>query len=313
MLNLNYLIKHKDLFPQVLGISYYHFKKLLPKFSQALRVKEYYRIPPEKRKRKIGGGRKSKLGDDAGKLFFILFYYRHYPTIRLAQVIFQLEDSNICSWVHFLSSVLFSALGYQLHLPKVRVNSIRGLYEVCPDLRYFIVDGTERRIKRPKDNNKQKLFYSGKSKHHAVKNQIFLNPKNKKISYITKTIPASVHDKRAFVEDDILIKIPPNSKGLGDLGYQGITKKTLWFKIITPIKRKPKLTLSKTEKQTNKALSSIRVKIEHVIGKLKTFKIAKDTFRGNLMLCDLVFKNICCLYNFQLSYKYSYQYVKTRK
>jgi len=40
----------------------------------------------------VGGGRKSKLGDDSGKLFFILFYYRHYPTLRLAQVLFDLED-----------------------------------------------------------------------------------------------------------------------------------------------------------------------------------------------------------------------------
>jgi len=39
----------------------------------------------------VDGGRKSKLGDDSGKLFFILFYYRHYPTLRLAQVLFDLE------------------------------------------------------------------------------------------------------------------------------------------------------------------------------------------------------------------------------
>ena len=100
MFNINYIIKKKDLFPTVLGMTYYHFEKLLPKFSQALRIKQYSRIPDDKRKRKVGGGRKSNLGDDTGKLFFILFYYRHYPTLRFAQALFSLEDSHI----HYLDS-----------------------------------------------------------------------------------------------------------------------------------------------------------------------------------------------------------------
>jgi hypothetical protein len=52
MLNINYLITKKDLFPQVLGVSYYHFIKILPKFSSALRLKEYQRIPEKKEKEK---------------------------------------------------------------------------------------------------------------------------------------------------------------------------------------------------------------------------------------------------------------------
>jgi len=305
MLNINYLITKKDLFPQILGVSYEHFIKILPKFSSALRLKEYQRIPEEKRKRKIGGGRKSKLGNDMGKLFFILFYYRHYPTLRLAQVLFNLEDSNLCGWVHFLSSALFDALGYQLQLPKVKVNSIRGIYEVCPDLRYFIVDGTERKINRPKDKTKQKDYYSGKSKTHAVKNQILINPKNKRILYITKTQTARIHDKKALIDDGILLHAPPKAKGLGDLGYQGVTSDCPWLTVITPLKRKPKQKLSSVNKLTNKTISSLRVRVEHTIAKLKVYKILKDTFRNNLQLADLVFKNICCLYNFKLSYRYA--------
>jgi|GEM_PF-6149453 len=45
MLNINYFITKENLFPQVLGVSYYHFKKILPKFSSALQAKEYERIP----------------------------------------------------------------------------------------------------------------------------------------------------------------------------------------------------------------------------------------------------------------------------
>lgn len=304
MFNINYLIRNKDLFPSVLGISSYHFEKLLSKFSQALRMKEYTRIPEEKRQRKIGGGRKSNLGDDTGKLFFILFYYRHYPTLRLAQVLFSLEDSHIHHWVHFLTSVLWETLGYQLTLPKVRINSLHGLYQTCPDLKEFIVDGTERKIERPQDKQKQKDYYSGKKKQHTIKNQVFIHPRKKKILYVSKTISGRVHDKKALIDDGVLLHAPPASKGLGDLGYQGITEDCPWLNLVTPIKRKPKQELSEADKTTNKALSSLRVGIEHVIGKLKVNKILCYSFRSDIDFADRVFKNICCLYNFKLAYRY---------
>lgn len=306
MFNINYIIKKKDLFPVVLGVSYYHFEKLLPKFSQALRIKEYSRIPESKRKRKIGGGRKSNLGDDTGKLFFILFYYRHYPTLRLAQALFSLEDSHIHYWVHFLTGVLWETLGYQLNLPKVRVSSLHGLYSTCPDLKEFIVDGTEREIERPKDKTRQKDYYSGKKKEHTVKNQVLINPRRKKILYVSKTITGRVHDKKALINDGVLTLAPIKSRGLGDLGYQGVMDDCPWLNVVTPIKRRPKQELEETDKITNKALSSLRVRVEHVIGKLKINKILCYPFRSNIDFADQIFKNICCLYNFKLAYQYNY-------
>ena len=306
MFNINYIIKKKDLFPTVLGMSYYHFEKLLPKFSQALRIKQYSRIPDDKRKRKSGGGRKSNLGDDTGKLFFILFYYRHYPTLRFAQALFSLEDSHIHYWIHFLTSVLWEALGYQLDLPKAKVSSLAGLYSTCPDLKEFIVDGTEREIERPKDKTKQKDYYSGKKKEHTVKNQIIINPKKKRILYVSKTITGRIHDKKALIDDGILTMAPLKSKGMADLGYQGVNEDCPWLKVIIPIKRRPKQELTESDEATNKSISSIRVRVEHVIGRLKINKILCYSFRSNIDFADKVFKNICCLYNFKLNYKYHY-------
>lgn len=303
MFNINYLIKKQDLFPVVLGVSYYHFKKLLPKFSQALRTKEYSRIPEEKRQRKPGAGRKSNLGGDMGKLFFILFYYRHYPTLRLAQALFSLEDSHIHYWIHFLTDILWETLGYQLTLPKVRVNSLYGLYQTCPDLREFIVDGTEREIERPKDSQKQKDYYSGKKRQHTIKNQVIINPRKKKIIYVSKTITGRIHDKKALVDDGILLHAPPKAKGLGDSGYMGVSDDCPWLNLVTPVKRKPQQELAQTAKITNKTLSSVRIRVEHVIGKLKINKILCHPFRTNIDFADKIFKNICCLYNFKQSYR----------
>ena len=151
MLNYQYILTKKNLFQVSTGFSYPQFTKLLPKFTAALRKAEYQRITEEKRIRQVGGGRKSKLTTDKQKLFFTLFYYRHYPTFRLAQILFEMEISNLCHWSNFLSKVLFEALGYELKLPETRINSLHGLFTVCPALKQFIVDGTERPIERPKN------------------------------------------------------------------------------------------------------------------------------------------------------------------
>lgn len=172
-MNYQYLLKHKELFPYAIGITYKQFELLLPKFSCALRKAEHKKAYEKERLRTPGGGRKPKLATDRQKLFFILFYYKVYPTFRLAQVLFELAYSNLYLWEEFLEPVLFEAIGYQLTLPKRRVNSFSGWLEVCPGLAEFIVDGSERPIRRPKDQEKQKKakkYYSGKKKHHTVKN-----------------------------------------------------------------------------------------------------------------------------------------------
>jgi len=302
MLNYQYLLTKKNLFQAVTGFSYSQFQHLLPRFRTALRIAEYQRIPPEKRLREIGGGRKSKLGGDEGKLFFILFYYRNYPTLRLAQLLFELEDSHICEWVHFLSRILFSALGYQLKLPEVRVNSLHGLFTVCPALREFIVDGTERPIQRPKNPQDQQKYYSGKRKQHTVKNQVVINPKSKRILAVSKTVEGRMHDKTLLEETGLLLKAPPGSKGLGDSAYEGVRKTHRWLSLVTPLKKKPGKERTIAEKQTNRVLSSLRVRVEHAIGKLKINRILKDQFRGKLAFADLVFQNCACLYNFKLNY-----------
>lgn len=303
MLNYSYLLTKEHLFQQVLGIKYSQFRKLLPKFSRVLREKEYQRIPSDKRIRIPGGGRKSKLGEDEGKLFFILFYYRHYPTLRLAELLFELSNSNICHWIHFLSQALWEVLGYQLKLPEVkaRLGKFNQLITVCPQLKEFISDGTERPFKRPKDKDDQKKYYSGKKKRHTIKNQVTIHPRSKRILDISDTVEGKMHDKTLMEKSGILLKAPPGSKGMGDSGYEGLRKDYPWIKFITPIKKNPGKERTEGEKQINKVISSIRVKVEHVIGKLKINKILTDKFRGNLKFADLAFKNCACLYNFKLN------------
>lgn len=300
-MNLDYLTKHPDLFPSVIGITQTQFRSLLYRFSFALRSAQERKAYSKKRIRKPGGGRKPVLRTDAAKLFFILFYYKTYPTFRLAQAIFGLDKRNILAWKIFLESVLFAALGRQLVLPKRRINTMHGLLEVCPDLASCIVDATERPIRRPKDPEDQTRFYSGKKKRHTVKNQLVVHPHTHRILAVSKTVEGKRHDKKLLEDDAILSWVPPRATILGDSGYQGAGDIAPWARFVTPPKKLRGTERSEGEKATNKVLASVRVRrvrVEHAISYLKHFGILSQVFRGRILSSHQPFMTIACLYNF---------------
>lgn len=75
----------------------------------------------------------------------------------------------------------------------------------------------------------------------------------------------------------------------GDKGFQGGKN------ITTPHKRKPKRELTQQQKDENKALSSNRIFIEHLIRLLKIFRIAAQRFRLNLKTYEQIILTVCGL------------------
>ncbi|WP_257236517.1 helix-turn-helix domain-containing protein [Nostoc sp. 'Peltigera malacea cyanobiont' DB3992] len=63
------------------------------------------------RKRCVGGGRKARLERVEDKLFFILFYFKCYPTFDVAGVLFDLHHSRVHRWMLRLQPLLEKALG----------------------------------------------------------------------------------------------------------------------------------------------------------------------------------------------------------
>ena len=89
--------------------------------------------------------------------------------------------------------------------------------------------------------------------------------------YLSKTVNGKVHDKKLADED------PPNlSKGStmgGDTGFQGL--KVLGVKILIPKKKGKGVELTETENELNRALSRVRVGVEHSIRGIKISRICK--------------------------------------
>lgn len=224
-----------------------------------------------------------------------------YPTFRFASILYGLDKRNIQLWVKFLAPVLFSAIGYELSLKMRKKISRFDLWlEEYPELAEFIVDCTERAIQRPKNNQTQTKYYSGKRKQHTVKNQILVSPTTKRILSVSDTVEGTIHDKKLFEVTPQLPYLPDNSVGLGDLGYTGTGELNPRLKMILPQKKPPGKDLTNSQKQNNKAISSIRVRVEQPFSYLKHFNILSGKYRGRLnqQNLDLPFKTIACIYNF---------------
>lgn len=302
-----YLLKHPELFQYAIGVKFDQFNELKPKFSRALRKAETLKAYSKTRLRDVGGGRKAALKGDFEKLFFILLYYKTYPTFRFASCIFEFDKRNVQLWKDFLAPVLFSALGYELKLKKRlhRINSFERWILEYPELKEFLVDATERAIQRPKGTptkpNLQQEYYSGKKKYHTVKNQIIVSPLSRRILAVSDTTKGTIHDKKLFDQDPLFDYIPENSTAMADLGYQGTENRNLRLKIVLPQKKRPGEELTEEEKLNNKTISQIRVRVEHPISYLKHFNILSQKFRGrvtNQQNLDLPFKTISAIYNF---------------
>jgi Helix-turn-helix of DDE superfamily endonuclease len=78
------------------------------------------------RQRAIGGGRKAQLRNPQDKLFYILFYFKCYPTFDLAGLLFGIDRAQADHWMHRLQPILEGSLGKKMALPERKLTSLEA-------------------------------------------------------------------------------------------------------------------------------------------------------------------------------------------
>lgn len=282
------------------GLSPAAFKQLAVSFQkgyeQELEQAEGQREKP--RQRQHGGGRKATLASIEDKLVFILFYFKFYPIQELLGFFFGLSQPQANYWVHTLTPALNKALGYEQQLPARKTQDVEQVLAQCPGLE-FIIDGTERPIQRPKDQQRQRDNYSGKKKRHTVKNNVISHKPTKKIKVLSPTVPGKKHDKK--LADQEQYRFPAGSKLWKDTGFQGYEPEG----VITyqPKKKSKGGELTPAEKELNQAISKERISVEHSIGGVKVFHIVRDIYRNHKQnFEDLIMETACGLHNLRLDF-----------
>jgi len=273
MLNIDRVLKQDRLLRALTGLNRKAFEALLVAFSHL--YEQTCQTQP--RQRAVGGGRKARLLGSQEKLFFILFYFKCYPTFDLAGIIFDLHRSQAHEWMHRLQPILEQTLGKKMVLPERKLDSIEAFLERFPEVKRVMIDGTERPIQRPQDPEAQKANYSGKKKRHTRKHLAAVD-ETKRVLVLAQSREGKLHDKRFHDENDIAGAVPDAIPIEADLGFLGLQKE--YDNIHLP-HRKPKGgALSPAQKEENRALSQSRVVCENAFAGVKRYNAVSAIYRN---------------------------------
>lgn len=282
----------------VTGVSVRQFNELTLFFQQVL----IHEACKRSRKRAFGGGRKGILQGVEEKVFFILFYLKVYPTYDLAAILFQADRSQPCRWVKVLFPILEKALGRGLSLPKRKIGSMQEFREVFQDVNDVLIDVTERKCRRPTSSKNLKRRYSGKKRSHTRKNTLMVD-EGKRIRFISPTRNGRFHDLTLFKKESIAPCIPTEYSIWSDKGYTGLQSLLGdYVKTYIPKKKPRKKQLTESDIANNKAVSSLRMPVEHAIGGMKRYGCMQTPIRNRCWDVENQMPLLCAgLWNFHLS------------
>jgi len=223
-----------------------------------LRLRPHWRERIEVPKNR--SGRPWGVGGLEDHLLVLLILYRCAVTQDFMACLYRTDKSTISRSLRRIDGLAARALGVK-----------RAIRVSRKEAEALIIDCTEQPIQRP--SRKQRCWYSGKKKRHTIKSEITITEQGRIVG-VSKPAPGRVHDL------EIRRRGPPLPKAAhayADSAYQGIQRDHSGIEI--PYKKTKTRPLTKDERAYNHALSKFRVRVEHAIARLKSFRILSERYR----------------------------------
>ncbi len=289
-----YIRKHPRDVKRLLGIDFEQLQQLIEQGKFLHQKKQEEKEKKKVRIIKAGGGCSPKLSIEE-QIILTLVYLRHHVTFQLLGLLFQVSESTAQNLFNYWQML------FREELPASLLEQVKKCQEneeiIQEELREYelIVDSEEQTRERPLDYQTQKKYYSGKQKNHTFKNQFITLPLGAEIVDVVVGRPGPVSDINLCRER--LYKFHPEQRLIGDKAYIGEAQ------IRVPHKKPKKREITPEQKEENKALSSERIFVEHLIRVVKIFKVAQERFRLKknryasiiLTICGLVRLRKGCL------------------
>lgn len=269
-------IRRPGMFRRLTSFTVEEFMTLAKKLEPEWKRRERERLESRpNRKHAVGQGR-PYAGSFQTMLLLVVLYLRTPSGNALLSMLFGIDEVTVRLWRRRIIPLLTDRF-----IPKTivsgkikRINDLDEFLALYPEVREVIGDGSEFKIQRPK--RKQGKNYTGKSKRHVKKSVLAINERDGLILGRTRVRPGSVHDKRVLDEDPMkqrLEKHPDIPKRM-DSAWTGEDPKKGWIVNKRGRRNHP---LTKKDKRQNKALSKIRIKVEHAIRRVKVFRRLAET------------------------------------
>jgi hypothetical protein len=298
LLSYDRLSRKPRLFKSFTGLSVQQFDDIFKIIEPKYPKHEIKRLFSIKRERDIGGGRRFKLLVK-DRVIMVLVYYRLYITYTLMEFLFGLDQSNVCRDIQKIEGLIRQCLPIpqKLHNVTKRLKTKEEVEKYFPGFMAFI-DCTEQQIPRPKNKLRKRQYYSGKKKKHTVKNLYTANQKGLLVYKTKHKQKGRKHDYKVYKKNHP--KLPKDVMSMFDLGFLGVEKDYPEQKSSLPIKKDKDCELTVQQKEYNREHSKRRMVIEHVIARLKKYKIMNDVFRNRLSKYDRVSDIVSGLVNYRI-------------
>jgi hypothetical protein len=284
MLSYEELCRHPAAFPSLTGMKRGEFDELLARFRQAeadLRASsQTTRRGGRPRERAAGAGRRYGRGA-ADRLLMALVWLRVYPTYEVLGFFFALHKRNAQLNVLAALEVLDSLSDFPFGRPGPDRKKARSAAEVMaafPQVR-VIIDAKEQRINKPRGEERQRPYYSGKKKAHTIKTQVVVDTRGR-IEAVSESAPGSTHDLTLLVKSGVLGGLGEGEGAMTDKGYVGADKHCPDVPLVIPYRKPRGGELSDEQRAFNREVSRHRIVVEHAMAQLNRFTVLRQVFRG---------------------------------
>ena len=329
MLTVKKLRRKPKHFHNFTGLTPEQFDELLTAVEPIYELAEEERLSNPNRLRARGAGRNFNL-ELPERLLMSLMYFRLYITQALLGYLFELDSSNVNREIN---GRMLGVLSEVLPVPAQdeplldlalaangggggdggkskkrrgkKISTLEELLEKHPEFKEILIDATEQEMPKPKDKNRRKEYYSGKQKRHTAKMQVLSTTKEKKklVLHLCRHVAGKVHDQMLLRATGVMRKIPKKG-GEGvvvrvDKAYEGIEEEYPEVRVEKPRKARRGHPLTVIEKIYNRAMSKLRIPVEHVIGHLKKFRMLAGVYRGEMERYDENALVIAGLHNYK--------------
>jgi hypothetical protein len=167
MLSYNELSRNPVKFLALTGYTVEEFLALLPHFCSRFEATMEAKTLDDKPrlKRRYTDYRNSPLPTIEDKLLFILVYLKQGTIQEVHASLFGMHQPDANQWIHLLHPILNQTLAVLGELPVRKAEELNlptGANLEEGNVVVYFHDGTERPVPRPKNQETQKQYYSGK-------------------------------------------------------------------------------------------------------------------------------------------------------
>ena len=196
--------------------------------------------------------------------------------------------SNITTWVKAASAVLEPTI----FVPdrEVIYKTLPNQFKTMPDI-HSILDGTEVFTETPKNVNLQKTWSD--YKHHNTAKLLVCVAPNSSIIFISKGYGGSISDKKLTSRSEYLDLVPIYSRIIFDKRFKlrdECAQRFIYY--ASPPGRRGAAQMTPSEVWKTKHIANLRILVEQVIRRFKTFRILAIEYPINMLK---LFDDVVCI------------------